>query len=322
MSVNYSGSYGTPRLDLGRAMLEYIFEESAFVGTQVLPIFKTPRKAATFAKITAESLLTPGDVKRAPRSAYNRGEIEAEDQSFECVERGFEHPLDRSERALYANDFDAELQASRAAMWKVLYDQEQDIANAVLNTTTFTTGNGKRTDVSTAWSTASADIAGDVHDAVETIRQRTGVMGDRMRLVVGAGVLPFLLGNTGLKGLIGNSTDKTVAEILNKAGALMGLGGILVGKGVYNSAKAGQSASITDIWGSGWASVVVVPNNAQDLSEPCLGRTMLWTADTPEAVMIEEYAEPQTRSDIYRARVHADELIIDSSFAQLLDIAG
>ena len=41
--------------------------------------------------------------------------------------------------------------------------------------------------------------------------------------------------------------------------------------------------------------------------EPVLGRTFLWTADSPQNLVVEQYREEQTRSEIYRVRHHVDD---------------
>ncbi len=320
MGVNYSGSYAVPRLDLGEAFKEYLFMQGDFIGLQVLARFDTPKKQGTFSTWKRESLLLPGDTKRAPRAAYNRGSVEAGDVEYACEERGHETPLDDSEREFYASDFDSELACSQQSWWRVAYDVEVAIRDKVIDTTNFTTANGKRTDVSTAWSDPSADIIGDVQAGKEAVRRRTGMSPNV--LVVGAAVVPYFLKNTAIRAAIQPTQLPTERAIMAAIAMLFGLEEVVIGKGVYNSADEGQAASVTDVWGSGWASLVRrAPTNAP-LTTPCLGRTMVWIADVDDAVMTEEYYEPQTRSMIYRSRAHTDELQIDTSFAQLLDIAG
>ncbi len=320
MAIDYGGGYATPRLDLGEAFKEYMTEEGDFIGMQVLGSFMTPKKKATFSKITRESLLQTVDTKRAPRTAYNRDTFEGSDQAYACEERGFESPLDDGDRAFYASDFDAEATAASVAWWRVMYDIEQAVADVMHNTTTFTTGNGLRTDVSTAWSTATADINNDVQNAKEAVRARTGMMPNA--LIIGAGVVPFLLRNDDLISNLQHTTFPTVQAKMDALAAYFGLDRLLIGKAVYNSADKGQTFSGTDVWSNIWASVARVCMPGESLQNPCVGRTMIWEADTPEAVMVEEYREEQTRSNIYRARAFTDELLIDASFAQLLDIAG
>lgn len=319
--VNYSGSYAAPRLDLGEAMWEYMFEQDEFIGVQLLPIFRTPKKTATFSKILREALLRPADdVKRRPHAPYSRDGFEAEDFSYECEERGHEVPVDESEREFYASDFDADRVATAVAMWRVLYDQEIAIRDLVQNTTTFTTGNGLRTDVSTAWSTASADVIGDVATASESIRSRTGKKANV--LAIGAATLKDLLLNTAIRAALGTNRDKGMRAIFDTLRALFDVEEILVGRGIVNSANEGQTFSASDIWSSSWAIVARKATESDPLNMPVLGRTMLWVNDSPANVMVEEYMEQQTRSTVFRARTHSDEVLVDTSFMQLLDIAG
>lgn len=322
MGILHEGAYGSPRLDLGEAVLEYMLQQDEFIGTKVFPIFRTQRKAAEFTAITIESWLRRGaNVKRAPKTSYERDEFEVEARSYSCVERGHEAQLDDSERALYQHDFAAEVACSKLAMRRVLLDQEIDIAAAVLDgTTTFTVANGRRTDVATAWSTKTADIIEDVLAAREAVRNRIGAYGDAM--AIGAPVLTSLLKNTGLRSAIGSDMDKSIGVIMDRLKQLLGLEEIFVGKAVYNSADEGQAYTGADVWGSGWALVFKRTREGDPLQEPHFGRTMLWTEDSPEAVMVEDYPEAQTRSHVYRARNHCDEYMGDPRFAQLLDIAG
>jgi hypothetical protein len=322
MGIVHSGSYGSPRLDLGEAMMEFIINANEFIGTRVWPWFKTSRKKASFSVITRESLLRPGkNVKRAPKSAYQRDEFEPEDKSYECVERGHEAMLDDSDRAHYQHDFQAERLCVQVAMRRVKLDQEIDIAASVFDgTTNFTVANGKRTDVSTAWTNAGADIIGDVQTAKEAVRGRVGDYANA--LIIGASQVPNLLKNTAIRSALGDDKEKGIKFILDRLRALLGIEHVLIGTAVYNTADEGQAYSGSDVWGSGWASVARIATDNDPLQMPSFGRSMLWVEDSPEAVMVEDYPEAQTRSQVYRARMHADELLIDTAFAQLLDTAG
>ena len=106
---DYQGTRAVPRLELGEAALEFIQSQDEFIGTKVLPIFQTKKKASIFPAITRESITREADTKRAPRGNYNRDSFQAKDRQYNCEEHGLEGPLDDSEREMYATDFDAEL---------------------------------------------------------------------------------------------------------------------------------------------------------------------------------------------------------------------
>jgi recombination protein RecA len=50
----------------------------------------------------------------------------------------------------------------------------------------------------------------------------------------------------------------------------------------------------------------------RDILQPSIGRTFIWTADSPANAIVEEYREEQTRSDIYRVRHHVAETLLNS----------
>ena len=53
---DYQGTRAVPRLELGEAALEFIQSQEEFIGTKVLPIFQTKKKASIFPAITRESI--------------------------------------------------------------------------------------------------------------------------------------------------------------------------------------------------------------------------------------------------------------------------
>jgi len=314
----YSGTYATPRLDLGRAMWEYMLGSQGLIGTRVLPIFPTMLKSAAFSKITRASILRSRNVKRAPRAAYSRDQYEAKDQTFTCEERGHEQPLDDVERSLYARDFDAESAASRIAANVVLLEQERDISAMVFNTTTWT-GSSLYTDNSgTPWATAGTDIIGHVDAAKEKVRTNSGMKANA--LVISQAQLQNFKKNTAIKDAIKYTAIPTEDQIVAALQGLFGLKYILVGDMIRNSAKEGQAFVGEDVWSSTYAMICRIAEG-QDLAEACLGRTMLWTADSPDNATVEEYREEQTRSWIYRARHHTDEVVFDANFGHLLKVA-
>jgi hypothetical protein len=97
--------------------------------------------------------------------------------------------------------------------------------------------------------------------------------------------------------------------------SLFGLNVIVAGA-VYDSAKEGQAASITDIWDDEYALLFV--KSTGDLRSPGLGRTFIWTDDSPQNLNVESYREEQTRADIIRVRHHWVGKVLKPEYAWLL----
>ncbi len=313
-----SGTYATPRMDLGVALWEYMLDSNQFIGTQILPIFKTMLKSANFSKITRESILRSRNVKRAPRAAYSRDEVATKDQLFNCEERGHEQPVDDVERALYARDFDADMAASRMASQVVLQEQEKDIADMVFDTDVWT-GASLYTDHSgdAPWATVGTDIVGQVDTAKEAVRTNSGMKANA--LIIAQSTIKSFKANTAIKDAIKYVAIPTEEQIIAALKGLFGLKYIFVGDGVKNTADENKAFVGADIWSPKYASVARVIES-DNLDEAGLGRTMLWSADSPDNSTVEEYREEQTRSTVFRARHHADEVIFDPLFAQLIKI--
>ena len=49
-----------------------------------------------------------------------------------------------------------------------------------------------------------------------------------------------------------------------------------------------------------------------DVAEPCVGRTFIWSEDSPENPVVESYREEQAKSDVIRVRHNVDERLIQS----------
>ena len=100
---------------------------------------------------------------------------------------------------------------------------------------------------------------------------------------------------------------------------ILGVKRIVVGRAIYNTAKEGKAFQGADIWSDDFAMVAVI-GEGQRLSDPTVGRTFLWTADSPENATVEQYRDDAARSDIFRVRQHVDEIIIDPYFAHLMKV--
>ncbi|MBN1869391.1 MAG: hypothetical protein JW847_02290 [Candidatus Omnitrophica bacterium] len=314
---DYQGTRAIPRLELGEAALEFIQAQDEFIGTKVLPIFPTKKKASIFPAITRESITRDADTKRAPRGNYNRDSFQAKDKQYACEEHGLEGPLDDSEREMYASDFDSELTTVQIVTRRVLQAQEKRIASAVFDTTTFS-GSDLFTDYSAEpWDNASSDVIAQVREVREKVRKNCGM--DPGSLIMSKANIDRLLANSGIKGAIQYVARLTEAEILNALADILGVKKIVVGKGIYNSAKEGKAFKGADIWSDDYAMVAVI-GEGQRLSDPSMGRTFLWTGDSPENATVEQYRDDAARSDIFRVRQHVDEIIIDPYFAHLMKV--
>jgi hypothetical protein len=307
----------TPRVELGRAFMEYVADQNRFVGLKVFPLIPSEKQSGVFPAITRESTTRVVTTKRAAGSKYSRDGFDTKDIPFACEEHGLEGPLDDSQRNLYKTDFDAEFVTVKTVGDKLLMSQEVRIAAAAFSTTTFT-GASLYTDVSAApWTAAASDVIGQVRAAREKVRQNTGV--EPNAVVMSKSNLDYLLENTAIKAAIGSTKDKTEAVIKGMLSAILGVQKVIVGMAIYNSAKEGKAFVGAEVWSPTYSLIAYIPED-NDLLAPAVGRTVLWTGDSPENQTVESYREENVRSEVFRVRQHVDEVAVDAYFGHLLKV--
>lgn len=297
------------RPDLGTLAYEYMLDASqrGFIGLRVMPAFEVPEKSADYPVLPIESMLKVPDTKRAPKGHYNRGDWEFETGTYDCIEYGWEEPIDDVELSLYQRFFDAEMVSTEIAVDHILRDHEKRVA------TKLQTG-GSDNDVTNEWDDATnAKPRADVEDAKSSMRAASGLTPNA--LVISHKVFRNLLQTNEITGAFKYTNpieiggEEAQRRILAQ---YFGVGAVLIGNAIYDAAKKGQSMSLTDIWDDEYAHLMVISNGSPRLREPAYGRTFLWFEDAPQEVVVESYREEDIRSTIVRARQHVDEAVIFS----------
>ena len=299
------------RPDLGMLVMEMVEGDTmGFIGLEVMPIFKTSLNASTYPVIPIEALLSAPNADRAPRSAYQRDDFEYERGMFQTFDKGVEEPVDDTERKLFEGETESGLAdtiATERAYKKILRSQERRIASKLFNATNFTNH-----DVTNEWDDATnATPITDVNDGIISFRSSCGMLPDALIISYST----FLdLKNCDqivnrLKYTFPGIDINTMTS--TQLASAFGVPRVLVGGSVYNSAKKGQSATVADIWSNEYAMLVKI-SSGMDISQPGVGRTFLWTADSPLNAIVESYREEKIRSDVFRVRHHVSEEFIQS----------
>jgi len=306
------------RPDLGALAFEYMVQgsERGFIGLELMPVFEVPEQSADYPIIPIEALLKTPVTKRSPRGGYNRGDYEFETGTYSCKENGWEEPVDEVEAKLYRRFFDAEEVAVIRATDVLMRGHEMRVAAKLFSTSVIT----GTSDVAVEWSTpATATPYADVETAKAAMRAASGL-------------LPNVIAMTWkvFRNALATTEIKTVMQYTNPIQVMgeeaqkvflanyFGVSRVLVGNAIKDSAKKGKTFSLTDIWDDEYIGLYRISSGGSDLREPCVGRTMLWTADSPELLNTESYREEPIRSDIYRVRQQTDEAIVFAGAGYLL----
>lgn len=321
MGTNYSGTYATPRLDLGIAYQEFQPDPDQFIAEQVFVPFMTEKRDASFSVRKRESLLQDVDTRRASRGNFNRIDGDLKDLSYNCDTHGLEALVDDEERELYASDFDAEMAAVEDVDQALRISKEKRAAAALFNTTTFT-GSSLYTDASSSnpITNPNSDMVDVILSAVEANRSANGGMLANA-LVLSYSNLLELLKNTGIRGHFPGAQQVTLMMLKDALPSIFGLERLIVGKAMRRTSADGASTpSFSNIWSNSYLSVCrVAPGESASLRTPCVGRTMKWSR-FDASLAVQMYREEQSMSDVVRAFECVDELITDTYMGHLVKV--
>lgn len=302
------------RPDLGAAYESFDHQAwlAGLVGLRVLRPFKTGVAAGNFTVVPpAEYHRVNSDrVKRAAGATYDRDEGKFGQASFACQELGKEELLDDRERAIYGyTGLNFDQNAANRAVYKVLLANEVTIASKVQDSSGLSaqaTAAGTKFDQYSS-ATPLAKLLG----ARESFRTLNGIYPNA--LVIEATTLSHIKACDEYKDRVKHVYGlKEQADAEAGIAALLDLDEVIVAKSSKNTAAEGLDPSFSGIWDKTICSLVRVAKT-DDLREMCTGRTFMF-----EDLIIDEYRAPDRRSDVMRARIDLDPVLIQSSLIWML----
>lgn len=299
------------RPDLGAAVMEYYEQRlQGFIGLDVMPIFRTGVQGGSYPVVPREALLKLSDVNRAPRAGYSRDDYEMERGTFQTSEKGREELLDDSERALLDQSSPglAETVATYRAYMTIMRSQEKRIADIFDNVSNFATDAAP----GGVWSAkTTATPVDDVLFAVGAFRSACGMMPDALIMDYSA-ALELKQCESVVDRIKYTYSGLDISNIgAPQLAQLFGVPRVLIAGAVYDSTHKGIATTIASVWNSSKVWLVKIASG-MDLLEPCVGRTFLWTADSPLNPIVEQYRSEDRRSDVFRVRHHVSEELLAS----------
>lgn len=308
------------RSDIAGVIEDATGAEENLIGLQVAPAIGFDEKSGQYPRLRIESgrMLAPDDAKRrGPTSNYARKTRRWEMDTYTTEEYGLENPLGYDTINDLSRFFDAETSVARLTRLDLLLSHEKRIADTIINTTNFaaiTSG--------VAYSTTNAgtiDLGLDVDNAKEAIRKRgESVAPQRLKVVIPAVLYPLLRSSALLqKRVFGHSRAQDIRPLTpEELATALEVSQVLIGRAVYNSAKEGKDAVLTDLWPKThiWVGQV---NEGDNLMAGGAARTIFWRRNS-NLVQVETYDQPEINSLIIRVRQDTDEKVVNANTGQLI----
>ncbi|WP_018124958.1 hypothetical protein [Desulfovibrio oxyclinae] len=297
------------RPDLSVVVHEAMSNAAAFgfIGSEVCPYFPVAAQSADFPVLPLKSLFNVEKVHRASGSGYQRSTETFEAGHYSCRERGHEHPVDDRFRAMYRSQIDVDNAAVDICTNKVLRAYEIEVAKKVTKPANFLTKAA-----AAKWNVYdTADPKQNIEDAKEAGRKK-GISYnaliitwktylDLTRCKKVRDAVFYIFPESKKTGTIGLQQLEAYLDIeIKLAGAMM------------NASNRAKNPDLQDIWDDSVAVLARVAPKGSQITEPSIGRTFLWNEGASEEIIVEEYYEEASRSNIIRVRHDIDVRLLKS----------
>lgn len=273
-----------------------------FVGTRIAPLLPVGEQSAKYYVFDRENMArTPKLLERAPGTRYPRTGMKLSDDSYACINRGIEIPVDDEERAKYATAFAADQAAIRRARNIIMVNHEIRVHAAA------TAGGIAGASPTVKWNDYADTLSnpvGDVDVAKTAIFTASGM--EPTLFTIPRTVFNALKEHPAILDKIKYSQRGVVTEeILSEIFGVR----VVVAKSLDDSAADGQTISPEEIWGE--SCILCVANPVQDIQAPNFMRTFNWTVQSGrDGATVESYREDQIQSDVHRVKQHTDEKVV------------
>jgi hypothetical protein len=213
------------------------------IADQVVPPVPVRLEDGSFIVYGKEKFNIP-EAQRRPRSRYKEIDWTLGKDTYHAEEYGLEGRIDDRERNNQAAPLDIDETTTEIITDNILNNRERRVANLVTSTTNIT----QNTTLAGAnqWSDATGgDPVGIAELAQTTIQAATGFVPNAVAM--GYKVWQKLRNNAKIKAQLSSDESQQVTQA--RLADILGVERIFVGTVLFNTAKAGQTAVLGDMWG-------------------------------------------------------------------------
>ena len=316
----YPTSGSTLRADINLKVEEAASADRFFVGHLVMPALGVDAKSGQYpkVKIAEAELLSAGATIRERTGSYGEASRQWTNDTYDCIDRGLEEPVDDTDQKDLARFFNVEASAARWCLRNLRLDHEVRVQTATINTTNY----GAATNSSVAYTEANLatiDFPSDALKAIDRVEDK-GHMPNTIlipKAVFTRLSLSAKLQNW-IRGTLRGSVEVPVnAQTVAQSFADHGITQVLIGRARYNSAKKGQAYSATQVWPNSHIWIGYVNPDARTPQDGGSGFTFVWNAEGGLWVT-ESYRNEQRRSNLVRVRQHTAEKVTDGTAGTLI----
>jgi len=290
--ITAPGGLATPRPDLADAYREWEPSGVKYAHSMIFPAAQVPTQFGEMEVETVDSMLTVDNLDRNPGGGYNRIDIELSKKQYTIREKGIEIPFHYGDGRSLTYDFEAG--AARRIRTKHELEYETIAGGIIFDAALPTTA------ATAAWTAAGGVPLTDLRTAITAFYARNGMLPNA--LIMGWNAATALPLNAQVTGRFPGITMLGFDAALSSLASLVGIQQVIIGTAVSNTAAKGNAKVLGAIFPATHVSLALVAPQGAPVETACLGRSLVWSEDGADDVIIEQYDWEPTRSIIYRGR--------------------
>ncbi len=220
------------------------YRNAALIADDVLPRVPVGKQEFKYLKHALAEGFTLPDTKVGRKGKPNEVEFSATETSESTQDYGLDDPVPQNDIDNAPPNYDPLGRATESTTNLILLDREKRAANLVFAAANYATANKVTLSGTSQWSDfTNSDPIAAIMNALDACVMRPNIM------VIGRPTFSVLVRHPKIvKAVLGNSGDSGIARRQDVA-ALFELEAVYVGEGWLNTAKKGQAASLSRVWG-------------------------------------------------------------------------
>jgi len=280
-------TYQQVHVDVPLTNLSIAYTPGGFIADQVFPAVPVQRISDKYFIYTKADWLRREAKVRAAGTRAARGDYGLSTSTYVCVERAIGKGVPDE---IVANAEDPLKPLEDGTKWcvtQIQLEKEYQVAAVVLGSSVWSSS----ATPSVLWSNATSDPIGDVETAANTV---VGAIGMEANVgVLGRGLWRYVKNHPDILDRIKYSAGPNSPAIatVNAVAALFGLGKLLVGSAVYETAAEGATSSMSYVWAN--SMFVGYVTGSPSLMEPSAGYIF-----TYQQRRTERFREDQEHQDV------------------------
>lgn len=280
------------------------YKNESYIAEQFFPTVTVEKETGIYFVRDKENLRAPADARRGEFDRANRVSNTLSEATYTLEEKSLETPISDRVMRNASDPFDPKANATELVSEKLLLDNEKDLKTTIL------ASGANNTDVAGAWATASEDIVGLVRSKATLIKKATGFAPNTA--LIAHDTLQVILKNTAFIDSV-KYTNMVNDEVLYGALAKwLNVQKILIGGATENTAKEGQTDSLSFVWDDLFILAYVAPSAS--LWTPTSGYRLTQAG----ARYVDTWYEQEIKSTMVRANDVYDNKVIDPFAMEIL----